>query len=88
MKQDLISPVSGQFHKIYIQRHENVRYDEDGLELLINDEGLACPHILQGRARFRDDACFVDKLPFLKFGIKGVAFHSLVGKGERNVAGG
>ncbi len=25
MKQDLISPVSGQFHKIYIQRHENVR---------------------------------------------------------------
>ncbi|XP_059084537.1 Ca(2+)/calmodulin-responsive adenylate cyclase-like isoform X2 [Tigriopus californicus] len=24
MKQDLISPVSGQFHKIYIQRHENV----------------------------------------------------------------
>jgi hypothetical protein len=25
MKQDLISPVAGQFHKIYIQRHENVR---------------------------------------------------------------
>ena len=25
MKQDLIAPVSGQFHKIYIQRHENVR---------------------------------------------------------------
>ena len=25
MKQDIISPVSGQFHKIYIQRHESVR---------------------------------------------------------------
>ncbi len=24
MKQDIMSPVSGQFHKIYIQRHENV----------------------------------------------------------------
>ena len=24
MKQDIISPVSGQFHKIYIQRYENV----------------------------------------------------------------
>ena len=28
MKQDLIAPVSGQFHKIYIQRHENVRLVE------------------------------------------------------------
>jgi adenylate cyclase 1 len=26
MKQDIMSPVSGQFHKIYIQRHEHVRY--------------------------------------------------------------
>lgn len=25
MKQDIMSPVEGQFHKIYIQRHENVR---------------------------------------------------------------
>jgi hypothetical protein len=25
MKADIISPVEGQFHKIYIQRHENVR---------------------------------------------------------------
>jgi hypothetical protein len=26
MKGDIMSPVEGQFHKIYIQRHENVRY--------------------------------------------------------------
>lgn len=25
MKADIMSPVEGQFHKIYIQRHENVR---------------------------------------------------------------
>lgn len=25
MKADIVSPVEGQFHKIYIQRHENVR---------------------------------------------------------------
>ena len=25
MKGDIMSPVEGQFHKIYIQRHENVR---------------------------------------------------------------
>ena len=25
MKADIISPVEGQFHKIYIQKHENVR---------------------------------------------------------------
>ncbi|CAH1963719.1 unnamed protein product [Acanthoscelides obtectus] len=25
MKNDIISPVEGQFHKIYIQKHENVR---------------------------------------------------------------
>ena len=25
MKSDIMSPVEGQFHKIYIQRHENVR---------------------------------------------------------------
>ena len=25
MKEDIISPVEGQFHKIYIQKHENVR---------------------------------------------------------------
>lgn len=24
MKKDIISPIEGQFHKIYIQRHENV----------------------------------------------------------------
>jgi len=26
MKEDIISPVEGQFHKIYIQKHENVRW--------------------------------------------------------------
>lgn len=26
MKNDIISPVEGQFHKIYIQKHENVRW--------------------------------------------------------------
>ena len=26
MKADIMSPVEGQFHKIYIQRHENVRF--------------------------------------------------------------
>lgn len=26
MKNDIMSPVEGQFHKIYIQKHENVRY--------------------------------------------------------------
>ena len=26
MKSDIMSPVEGQFHKIYIQKHENVRY--------------------------------------------------------------
>ena len=25
MKSDIMSPVEGQFHKIYIQKHENVR---------------------------------------------------------------
>lgn len=34
MKNDILSPVQGQFHKIYIQKHENVRYviddDTDG----------------------------------------------------------
>ena len=29
MKADIMSPVEGQFHKIYIQRHENVRYGAD-----------------------------------------------------------
>lgn len=28
MKNDIISPVEGQFHKIYIQKHENVRLVE------------------------------------------------------------
>jgi hypothetical protein len=27
MKGDIMSPVEGQFHKIYIQRHENVRWE-------------------------------------------------------------
>lgn len=28
MKDDIMSPVEGQFHKIYIRKHENVRYIE------------------------------------------------------------
>ena len=38
MKSDIMSPVEGQFHKIYIQKHENVRYESGNF--LVKMKGL------------------------------------------------
>lgn len=39
MKNDIISPVEGQFHKIYIQKHENVRWVSQANKLRTDSPG-------------------------------------------------